>query len=129
MKILIPAFICIISLFITSCDEETAPAQTEPQATITEGADKAEKSSPEPAVGTHEVGCATCIYDMKGVEGCVTAVKVGDIAYLLAGAELDAHKVGLCNGSKRANAKGEVKEGKFVATSIEIAKAAAVKTE
>ena len=67
-----------------------------------------------------EVGCGSCIYGMDGVEGCVTAVKVGDKHYLVTGVELDAHSSGLCDSAKQAKVAGEVRDGKFVASKIEL---------
>ena len=67
-----------------------------------------------------EVACATCIYDIQGVTGCVTAVKIGGTPYLLAGAELDAHNSGLCDSAKHAHVHGKVQDGKFVASSIKL---------
>ncbi len=69
---------------------------------------------------TLEVGCASCLYDMDGVEGCVTAVKVADTSYLLEGAELDAHNNGLCATTKQAKVVGVIQNGAFLASSIEL---------
>ena len=67
-----------------------------------------------------ELGCASCIYKMAGVEGCVTAVKVGGKPMLLAGKMIDAHELGLCSAAKQASVNGKVEDGKFVATEVEL---------
>ena len=69
---------------------------------------------------TLEVGCASCIYKMAGVEGCVMAVKVGGESMLLSGIDMDAHELGLCKSSKQARASGKVEGDEFVATKVEL---------
>ena len=69
-----------------------------------------------------EVGCAGCMYHMEGIEGCVTAAKIGDTPYLVTGEKLDAHGSGLCTGVKQAKVVGQVQDGKFFATQIELLK-------
>ena len=71
-----------------------------------------------PAEMTVEAGCAMCTYDMEGAEECVTALMIDGKPYLLAGAELDAHEVGLCDSAKQVAVTGSIKDGKFVADSI-----------
>lgn len=72
------------------------------------------------AEGTVEIGCGACIYGMEGVKGCVTFAKIGDTPYVVTGAELDAHSSGLCESAKKAEVVGEVRDGKFVASKIEL---------
>ena len=72
-----------------------------------------------------EAGCATCIYDMKGVTGCVLAVKIDGQLYLVEGSAIDehgdAHAVdGLCNTARKATVSGQVKGDKFVTSKIEL---------
>jgi nickel superoxide dismutase len=69
-----------------------------------------------------EAGCATCTYRLAGVTGCKAAVKVDGEAYLLSGVKLNAHNEGLCKKARGAKVAGKVEGGKFVATSIELAK-------
>ena len=69
---------------------------------------------------TVEVACGSCIYEMEGVQGCKTAVKIDGKPYLVTGGSLDAHTSGLCSGEKQAVVAGEVKDGKFVASKIEL---------
>ena len=69
---------------------------------------------------TLEVGCASCIYKMAGVAGCVMAVKVGGESMLLSGIDMDAHEHGLCKSSKQARASGKVEGDEFVATKVEL---------
>ena len=69
---------------------------------------------------TVQVGCASCTYKMAGIDGCVTAAKIGDTAYLVTGGDLNAHKSGLCKAPKQAKIIGQVQDGKFVASSIKL---------
>ncbi|MFQ5490831.1 MAG: DUF6370 family protein [Phycisphaerae bacterium] len=68
-----------------------------------------------------QAGCATCIFDMKGVTGCKLAVKFDDRAYLVVGSAIDDHgdahaDDGLCNAARPAEFEGTVVGDKFVAT-------------
>jgi hypothetical protein len=66
-----------------------------------------------------EAACASCIFEMPGVEGCVLAVKVGGKPYLVTGADhVNAHS--LCGASKKATVSGEVTGDKFVATRFDM---------
>lgn len=70
-------------------------------------------------------GCATCIFDMKGVSGCPLAVKIDGKAYLVSGSEMDDHgnahaADGLCNTARQAIVEGKVEGDRFVAKRIEL---------
>jgi len=72
-----------------------------------------------------EAGCATCVYDMRGVKGCKLAVKIDGKAYLVTGTEIDDHgdahgPTGLCVTARKAAVTGKVEGEKFVATSFEL---------
>ena len=67
-----------------------------------------------------EVACGSCIYKMDGVSGCKTAIKIGDAHYMLAGETIDAHSTGLCKSAKAVKVAGDVADGTFVATTLEI---------
>lgn len=67
---------------------------------------------------TVELGCGGCIYEMDGVESCITAAKVGETAMLVEGGGVDAHTSGLCQSARMATVVGEVKDGKLYASSI-----------
>lgn len=69
---------------------------------------------------TVEAGCATCIYDMAGVEGCRLAVKLDGKPYLVTGAEVDAHGAGLCSAPRTAKVTGKIQGDKLVATSFSL---------
>lgn len=74
---------------------------------------------------TAEIGCATCIYDMKDVTGCVLAVKIDGTPYLVTGSDIDDHGDahagdGLCNTARQADIEGTIDQGRFVATKIEL---------
>jgi len=49
-----------------------------------------------------EVGCAGCLFDMEGAEGCQLAVKVDGKTYLVSGVDIDTHEAGLCESTKQA---------------------------
>ncbi len=87
----------------------------------------AREHAPEHAVAARivEAGCATCVYDMQGVEGCKLAVKIGGKPYLVTGTEIDDHgdahgPAGLCVTARKALVSGKVEGDKFVATSFEL---------
>jgi NADH dehydrogenase [ubiquinone] 1 alpha subcomplex assembly factor 1 len=68
-------------------------------------------------------GCATCVFNMPGVRGCVLAVKIDGSVYLVQGSDIDAHgdahaPDGLCNAVRRANAKGVISGDRFVADEL-----------
>ena len=67
-----------------------------------------------------EVGCGSCMYDMEGVKGCVTAANIDGTPYLVSGVKLKAHAVGLCDMKKQAKVSGRVEGGKFVASALEL---------
>ena len=74
-----------------------------------------------------EAGCATCIYNMKGVRGCKLAVKVDGTPYLVDGVGIndlgDAHADdGLCNTSRKVIVDGRVEGDRFVAKMIKLAR-------
>jgi len=81
-------------------------------------------TEPAPVAGaqtqTVQAGCGSCIYSMAGVEGCQLAVKIDGTPYLVTGASVDAHSLGLCEAEKTAVVVGQVENGKFVAQSFEL---------
>ncbi len=72
-------------------------------------------------------GCAMCIFKMKGVVDCVTAVEIEGKHYLVKGNDSgiddhgDAHAAdGFCNTSRKAVATGEIKDGVFNSKKIKL---------
>ena len=70
-------------------------------------------------------GCATCIFDMKGVSGCKLAVKIDETPYLVTGSDIDDHgnahaADGLCNSARDALIQGTIKDGRFVAKKFQV---------
>ena len=68
-----------------------------------------------------QAGCATCVFDMQGVTGCVLAIKIDGQAYLVEGSDIDDHGdahagEGLCNTARPAEFEGKIVDGKLVAT-------------
>jgi monofunctional biosynthetic peptidoglycan transglycosylase len=83
---------------------------------------KAVKMPSESIVETDsaKVGCATCVFHMKGVEGCKLAVEIDSRHYLVEGSDIDDHgdahaADGLCNTARSAEVKGKILGGRFVA--------------
>ena len=67
-----------------------------------------------------EVGCASCIYEMEGVEDCELAARIDGKAYLVELKGFDAHGAGLCAGTKTAVVTGAIEGDRFHATSLEL---------
>jgi len=79
------------------------------------------KSSP-PVVETDsaKAGCATCIFHMKGVNGCKLAAEIEERHYLVQGSDIDDHgdahaPDGLCNTVRRAKVKGRISGNRLIA--------------
>ena len=115
-------------LFALGCRSEEEPAEANnPVSEASEAAQEAVESG-ETTVGeamatltSAKVGCAGCIYNLEGAQGCQLAVKVGGEAMFVTGDHgINAHTAGLCSGEKDAQVAGEVVDGKFVATKVEI---------
>jgi hypothetical protein len=70
---------------------------------------------------TLEVGCGSCTYHMAGVQDCTLAVKIDGKSYLVEGANVDAHKAGLCaKTGTQALVSGRIEGDKFIATKFEL---------
>jgi len=70
---------------------------------------------------TVEAGCASCMYKMEGVEGCILAVKLGDTPHLVKGVDFDTHSSGLCKATSQAKIAGNLKEdGTFGASEFSL---------
>ena len=70
----------------------------------------------------YEVGCGSCIFDVAGAKGCPSYIKVDGKAIPLVGLKLSFHSLGLCANEAKAKVEGDVKDGKFQATSFKIVK-------
>lgn len=85
-----------------------------------------ENSRTAPASGQPVVaGCATCIFEMEGVSGCVLAVKIAGKHYLVNGSDIDDHgdahePRGLCNSARDALVEGTIEGDRFVAGRFEL---------
>ena len=113
------ALCLVLALVLAACQ---ADEQETKEATQVSGP---EETSPQIAVDTPaskrvEVGCASCIYEMPGVEGCKLAAKIDGKPMLVTGTEVNAHALGLCSGAKQGVLVGEVEGDEFVATKAEI---------
>lgn len=73
---------------------------------------------------TVEASCGECQFGMEG-DGCDLAVRIDGKSYYVDGAKMDDHgdahgDDGMCNCIRKATVSGEVKDGRFVATSFEL---------
>lgn len=71
-----------------------------------------------------ETSCGQCQFSMDG-SGCDLAVRIDGQSYYVDGSSIDDHgdahgSDGLCNCVRKAKVTGEIKEGRFVATSFEV---------
>jgi hypothetical protein len=71
-----------------------------------------------------EASCGECQFDMEG-DGCDLAVRIDGQDYYVDGTSIDDHgdahgEAGFCNCIRKANVTGEVKDGRFLATSFEL---------
>ena len=101
-----------LSLFVTA----TLFAQTKESKTTT----------PDPAKKLQEVeaSCGQCQLGLKG-SGCALAVRIGDKSYFVEGSDIDSHgdahaDDGFCNKIRNAKVQGEVVDGKFKATYLQL---------
>ena len=72
-----------------------------------------------------EAACGQCQFKMQGKKGCDLAVRIKGKSYFVEGTGIDDHgdahsKEGFCNAISKAEVTGEVKGGKFVATSFKL---------
>jgi ketosteroid isomerase-like protein len=70
-------------------------------------------------------GCGLCVFHMPGVGTCVLAARVDGRDYLVQGRGIDdfgdAHAAdGLCNSSRAALARGEIRDGKFAVSEFRL---------
>ncbi len=100
----------VSGVFLAPLGCKTSPERSEAQAATAKTL----------AIRTAEAGCASCIYEMEGVAGCQLAVKIDGKPYLVTGADVNAHRAGLCASAKKAKIAGKIEGDKFVATSFEL---------
>lgn len=72
-----------------------------------------------------DVGCGQCQLGLKGKPGCDLAVRLDGKSYFVDGVKMndlgDPHESdGLCSVVHPAKVTGELKEGRFAATAIEL---------
>lgn len=82
------------------------------------------KKSNDKIAGTYNVSCGKCNYEMTG-DGCDLGIEINGKFYYVEGSDLhdhgDAHAAdGLCNVRREATVVGEIKNGVFVAESLEL---------
>ncbi len=140
-RICLPLILCLLLVAATGCEKKAAPKEpaATPAADVTQAPAAAEpvadklasaaqtaaaddaKVADAPSVITVssrevEVGCGMCIYAIKGVTSCSLAAKIDGKPYVVKGASIDAHKAGLCGGTKLAKCEGRIEGDTFFAT-------------
>lgn len=115
--------VVLAAMMFTGCGgskDTSAPSEPSvPSAPVASVEDQAATGETQ----TYEVGCGGCIFQMEDAVGCEAAVKVDDKTYWIEGVKISAHNIGLCSGSAEADMAGEVKDGKFIATSFALTEA------
>lgn len=106
----------IPSFGFTISDKQTGPFRLEVDWI------SADKNPLEPTLetGSAKAGCATCIFQMKGVEGCKLAIEIDGRQYLVQGSDIDDHgdahaSDALGNTARYAHAKGRISSDRFIA--------------
>ena len=69
--------------------------------------------------------CGQCQLQMKEKYGCDLAVRFNGKSYFVEGTRIDDHgdahsKKGFCNAIRKVEVSGEIKKGKFVASSFRV---------
>ena|GEM_PF-278761 len=82
-------------------------------------------SEPVVEINSAKAGCATCVFHMKGVEGCKLAIEINGRHYLVQGCDSDDHgdahaPDGLCNTARRAEVRGKISGDRFVAEEFSV---------
>ena len=72
-----------------------------------------------------EASCGQCQFGMKGKGGCDLAVRIDGKTYFVDGTKLDDHgdahaEDGFCSAIRKAEVAGEIKNGRFVASSFKL---------
>jgi hypothetical protein len=72
-----------------------------------------------------EAACGQCQFGMKDKGGCDLAVRIDNKTYFVVGTKIDKHgdahaEDGFCNTIRKAEVTGEIKEGRFVASSFKL---------
>lgn len=78
-----------------------------------------------------EISCGECMFKMEG-KGCNLAVKIDGVGYFVDGRKIDdfgdAHaEDGFCNAVRKAVVSGEIVDGRFKATSMQLIESKKVK--
>ena len=93
-------------------------------AEVAEQTDLEPKTKVEFQNETVECSCGQCQFNMEG-SGCKLAVRIDGKSYFVEGSTIDDHgdahaRDGLCNAIQNAKVSGEIKDGRFIASSIEL---------
>ena len=112
--------VILLALILAGCNQRNAvPAVSEKQ----HDSQPAEsESTTQFADQLVEASCGQCQLGIDG-DGCDLAVRIDGKSYLVDGSSIDDHgdahgDDGMCNSIRKAKVTGEIKNGRFVATSI-----------
>lgn len=108
-------FICVtLTAILTSCRH----------ADVADVADVANTKTKTSTSQLVDASCGQCQFGMDG-EGCDLAIRIDGQVYYVDGTSIDDHgdahsEAGFCNCVRKARVNGELKDGRFVATSFEL---------
>ena len=68
---------------------------------------------------TVEVGCAKCVFDMPGVQGCKLAASIDGQPMLVTGVDVDLHAHELCSVAREAVVTGAMEGDGLVASTLD----------
>ena len=118
MKVLATIAVLTCLFLLTGCQSETEISERDSKpANLTSTSNIADKIV--------EVSCGQCQFGMEG-KGCNLAIRIdGKSYYYVDGSSIDDHgdahgDDGLCNCIRKAKVTGEIKDGRFLATSFSV---------
>ena len=119
------AFAIALTTMMTTCSKDEREADK--MAWHDEAQRRAPKNAtmsattPRDAALRVEASCGQCNFGLTEPPGCDLAVRISGAAYFVDGSHIDDHgdahaERGMCNAIRRAEVRGEVIKGRFVAT-------------
>lgn len=128
MRIFRSACVATAVFLLVGCEGKSDLSESKPapnkQAALAD-ADSGKQRQGEHDTQIVAVGCGLCQFDQQDEEGCELFVRIDDAVLPVDGVDIDAlgdaHAAdGLCNQIRTARAVGEVRDGRFVATNVEL---------
>lgn len=126
----IASMFCLSILFGCAPDKETSKNATNSKDAVASNPQEGEAAEPSSESITKitdkivEASCGQCQFEMEG-SGCDLAVRIDGKSYYVEGSSIDDHgdahgDDGLCNCVRKAKVTGEIKQGRFLAESLEV---------